>query len=183
MLALTCALNWALPTLKTSLNSTSLLNVPLPCQWIRWFGTIFSQFRRIAAEVFSSFEIFCLALAGKFRRPIECRLIVNDFSNILELGVSKRKLPDAALQVGRVEGERVEAWGMSDGFAVRLVVVVPWDVGLFGVLEALELGLEGDDLLFETAQQVALLVHFNIKIIRLESILYSPHPHSKTHKL
>ena len=51
------------------------------------------------------------------------------------------------------------------------------------MLEALELGLEGDDLLFETAQQVALLVHFNIKIIRLESILYSPHPHSKTHKL
>ena len=151
MLAFTCALNRALPTLKTSLNSSSLLNVPLPCQWIRWFTMIFCLFRRIRAEIFSSFDMFCLALAGKLRRPIGCRLIVDDFCNILELGVSKRKLPDAALQVGGVEGERVKAWGMSDGFAVWMVVGVPWEFGVFGVLEALELGLEGNDLLFESA--------------------------------
>jgi len=97
--------------------------------------------RRIRVKIFACFQVLCFALARKFRRSIGCRPIVYDLCDIFELGVGEGKLPDAALQVGRVERERVEAGGMGDGFAMRLVLGVPRELGLLGVLEALELRL------------------------------------------
>ncbi len=52
---------------------------------------------------------------------------------------------------------------MRDGLVVGWILRGAGEFSVLGLLEALQLTLQRDDLLLETAEQVALLIHFNIK--------------------
>lgn len=90
---------------------------------------------------------------------------MDDLSYVAKLGVCEREFADASVKVGRVQRQGVEARRMRNRLVMSRVLAITRDLGMLGFLETLELALESDYLFLKTAEEVSLLVHFNIKII------------------